>query len=121
MNTGIGDAVNLAWKLAAVIQGRASTNLLESYELERLPFARSLVATTDRVFEAVVGLALLAILAGRPISAQEITARPTAPPRAAQVLVDEAVAKAAVENKGVLVKFGASWCGWQRFSPACGI
>lgn len=59
MNTGIGDAVNLAWKLAAVLTGRAASLLLDSYEPERLPFARSLVATTDRIFEAVVGRGLL--------------------------------------------------------------
>ena len=50
MNTGIGDAVNLAWKLAAVLGGRAQANLLDSYEAERIGFARRLVATTDRVF-----------------------------------------------------------------------
>jgi 2-polyprenyl-6-methoxyphenol hydroxylase-like FAD-dependent oxidoreductase len=60
MNTGIGDAVNLAWKLAAVLAGRADASLLDSYEAERIPFARSLVATTDRIFEAVVGKGLLA-------------------------------------------------------------
>lgn len=60
MNTGIGDAVNLAWKLAAVLAGRADASLLDSYEAERVPFARSLVATTDRIFEAVVGRSLLA-------------------------------------------------------------
>jgi 2-polyprenyl-6-methoxyphenol hydroxylase-like FAD-dependent oxidoreductase len=50
MNTGIGDAVNLAWKLAAVLAGRAPDNLLDTYEIERIGFARRLVATTDRVF-----------------------------------------------------------------------
>ena len=50
MNTGIGDAINLAWKLAAVLAGRASDNLLDTYEAERIGFARRLVATTDRVF-----------------------------------------------------------------------
>ena len=50
MNTGIGDAINLAWKLAAVLGGRASDSLLDSYEAERIGFARRLVATTDRVF-----------------------------------------------------------------------
>lgn len=50
MNTGIGDAVNLAWKLAAVLQGRARAELLDSYEPERIAFARRLVATTDRGF-----------------------------------------------------------------------
>jgi hypothetical protein len=50
MNTGIGDAINLAWKLAAVLSGRASDGLLDSYDAERIGFARRLVATTDRVF-----------------------------------------------------------------------
>jgi 2-polyprenyl-6-methoxyphenol hydroxylase-like FAD-dependent oxidoreductase len=53
MNTGIGDAVNLAWKLAAVLHGRATASLLDSYEPERIAFARRLVATTDRVFTGV--------------------------------------------------------------------
>src|SRR3984893_7250784 len=53
MNTGIGDAINLAWKLAAVIAGRADDNLLDSYEAERIGFARRLVATTDRIFSFV--------------------------------------------------------------------
>jgi 2-polyprenyl-6-methoxyphenol hydroxylase-like FAD-dependent oxidoreductase len=50
MNTGIGDAINLAWKLAAVVRGRAGDTLLDSYEAERIGFARRLVATTDQAF-----------------------------------------------------------------------
>jgi hypothetical protein len=53
MNTGIGDAVNLAWKLAAILRGRAGTGLLDTYEPERIAFARRLVATTDRAFTVV--------------------------------------------------------------------
>jgi hypothetical protein len=53
MNTGIGDATNLAWKLAAVLQRRAPPWLLDTYEPERIAFARRLVATTDRAFTAV--------------------------------------------------------------------
>ncbi len=53
MNTGIGDAVNLAWKLAAVLKGEAPDTLLDTYEPERIAFARRLVATTDRVFTIV--------------------------------------------------------------------
>jgi len=53
MNTGIGDAVNLAWKLADVLRGRAAPTLLDSYEPERIAFARRLVATTDTVFELI--------------------------------------------------------------------
>ncbi|HZZ72748.1 MAG TPA: FAD-dependent monooxygenase [Pirellulales bacterium] len=52
MNTGIGDAVNLAWKLAAVLRG-AAPDLLATYEAERIGFARTLVATTDRAFSLV--------------------------------------------------------------------
>jgi 2-polyprenyl-6-methoxyphenol hydroxylase-like FAD-dependent oxidoreductase len=59
MNTGIGDAVNLAWKLAAVLGGHATPGLLATYEADRLPFARFLVATTDRLFEGLVGRSLL--------------------------------------------------------------
>jgi hypothetical protein len=54
MNTGIGDAVNLAWKLAHVIQGRGGPLLLDSYESERIGFARTLVSTTDRAFTPLV-------------------------------------------------------------------
>jgi 2-polyprenyl-6-methoxyphenol hydroxylase-like FAD-dependent oxidoreductase len=50
MNTGIGDAINLAWKLAAVVKGRANDALLDSYEAERIGFAQRLVASTDRAF-----------------------------------------------------------------------
>ena len=53
MNTGIGDAVNLAWKLATVLKNRAGDRLLDTYEPERIAFARRLVATTDRVFTMV--------------------------------------------------------------------
>src|SRR4030088_994549 len=53
MNTGIGDAINLAWKLTAVVAGRAPDKLLDSYETERIGFARRLVATTDRIFSFV--------------------------------------------------------------------
>ncbi len=50
MNTGIGDSINLAWKLAAVLNGSAAASLLDTYEAERRAFALRLVSTTDRVF-----------------------------------------------------------------------
>ena len=53
MNTGIGDAVNLSWKLAHVVQGRAPETLLNTYEPERIGFARALVASTDRGFQVI--------------------------------------------------------------------
>ena len=54
MNTGMGDAVNLAWKLAAVLQGRADAKLLDSYEPERIAFARLLIDGTDRAFKIAI-------------------------------------------------------------------
>ena len=53
MNTGIGDAINLAWKLASVIKGRANAALLDTYQRERMAFARRLVDTTDRAFKLI--------------------------------------------------------------------
>lgn len=43
MNTGIHDAVNLAWKLSLVLQGFAKPDLLHTYEAERLPNVQRLI------------------------------------------------------------------------------
>lgn len=43
-NTGVGDAVNLGWKLAAVLHGWAPSQLLDSYEAERRPVAQQTIA-----------------------------------------------------------------------------
>ena len=51
MNTGIGDAVDLGWKLAAVLQGWGGARLLESYELERKPVATTSVMASSEVFQ----------------------------------------------------------------------
>ena len=55
MNTGIGDAFNLAWKLAQTIKGRIDPAVLDTYEPERIAFARTLVESTDRAFQGLVG------------------------------------------------------------------
>ena len=39
LNLGIGDAMNLGWKLGAVLAGRASEALLDTYDCERRPIA----------------------------------------------------------------------------------
>lgn len=43
-NTCVGDAVNLGWKLVAVLRGWAGPGLLDSYEPERRPVARQTIA-----------------------------------------------------------------------------
>ena len=53
MNTGIGDAYNLGWKLALVVKGHAHDSLLDSYEAERMPFARAILNGSDRGFSLV--------------------------------------------------------------------
>lgn len=55
MNTGIQDAYNLAWKLALVVKGAADKRILDSYNDERLPNARRLLQTTDRMFNLAAG------------------------------------------------------------------
>jgi hypothetical protein len=52
MNTGMQDAFNLAWKLAAVVDAAAGAALLDSYEAERAPVADQVIAFTDRLTRA---------------------------------------------------------------------
>jgi 2-polyprenyl-6-methoxyphenol hydroxylase-like FAD-dependent oxidoreductase len=60
MNTGMGDAVNLAWKLAAVLQDRAAPHILDSYHIERHTFAEALIDGTDKAFRLVTSQSMLA-------------------------------------------------------------
>lgn len=48
MNTGVQDAINLSWKLAAVIQGLAQPELLDTYSLERVADARQICVEAGR-------------------------------------------------------------------------
>jgi hypothetical protein len=50
MNLGIGDAYNLGWKLALVMQNQAYLSLLDSYEMERRPVALRILKGADRGF-----------------------------------------------------------------------
>ena len=56
MNTGIGDAENLAWKLAMVVNGRAPRRLLDTYEQERRPIAEEVLSGTTALTSFVLGL-----------------------------------------------------------------
>lgn len=64
MNTGIMDAINLAWKLATVINRKSMTDtakdqLLDSYEKERRAFAISVVGATDNGFKVITSSGFL--------------------------------------------------------------
>src|SRR5262249_59748983 len=52
MNTGIGDAIDLGWKLAATLQGWGGPQLMESYDAERRPVGLRNVAMTTEFFLA---------------------------------------------------------------------
>ncbi|MEV4319314.1 FAD-dependent monooxygenase [Actinocrispum sp. NPDC049592] len=51
MNTGISDAMNLGWKLAAAVKGTAPSWLLDTYETERHPVGEAVLKNTDRLFK----------------------------------------------------------------------
>jgi FAD binding domain len=61
MNTGIGDAVDLGWKLAALLNGWGAPRLLHSYEAERRPIALQNRAAAQR--HAEVRFAITALIA----------------------------------------------------------
>jgi 2-polyprenyl-6-methoxyphenol hydroxylase-like FAD-dependent oxidoreductase len=61
MNTGLQDAANLGWKLAAAAQGRAPRGLLDSYEAERHPVGRLVLRSSG----AIIRMAMVRSRAGR--------------------------------------------------------
>ena len=48
MNTGMQDAINLAWKLALVVQQKAKPLILDSYTDDRSPVAKQVLADSGR-------------------------------------------------------------------------
>jgi 2-polyprenyl-6-methoxyphenol hydroxylase-like FAD-dependent oxidoreductase len=56
MHTGLGDAVDLAWKLAAVLQGWGGAALLDSYQIERKPVALDNVKVSTSEFTLLAAM-----------------------------------------------------------------
>jgi len=54
MNTGLQDAYNLAWKMAGVVNNQLNEAVLDSYAAERMPVAKYLLNSTDRVFKVIL-------------------------------------------------------------------
>jgi 2-polyprenyl-6-methoxyphenol hydroxylase-like FAD-dependent oxidoreductase len=52
MNTGVADATNLSWKLAAVLAGWGGDSLLDTYESERRPIADTNAKASTRLFHS---------------------------------------------------------------------
>ena len=79
-NTGVGNAVNLGWKLAAVLHGWAPAELLDTYESERRPVAAETIriasenarmVSTDLASAALMG-GPEAFAAARPAAAETV-------------------------------------------------
>lgn len=49
MNTGMQDAINLAWKIALVYHSKANDNVLDSYEAERRPVAQNVIEKSGKL------------------------------------------------------------------------
>ncbi|KAI0401900.1 FAD binding domain-containing protein [Xylaria palmicola] len=54
MNTGIQDAINLGWKLGAVLRGEKPDSFLDSYNTERYRVGQYLLTSTDKAFTYVM-------------------------------------------------------------------
>jgi 2-polyprenyl-6-methoxyphenol hydroxylase-like FAD-dependent oxidoreductase len=62
MNTGLGDAVDLSWKLAACLEGWGGTGLLDAYQIERQPVARRIVRQATETRSELADPATLALV-----------------------------------------------------------
>ncbi|MEV5434838.1 FAD-dependent monooxygenase [Streptomyces sp. NPDC052682] len=54
MNTGLQDAANLGWKLAAVLRGHADDRLLDTYQAERHPVGRTVLLSSGGIVRAAM-------------------------------------------------------------------
>jgi 2-polyprenyl-6-methoxyphenol hydroxylase-like FAD-dependent oxidoreductase len=88
MNAGIQDMINLSWKLAMVLEGRARPELLDTYESDRLPVIRELVKMTERatkVFNSTNPLVHAALTHVAPILLARSTVQNKAAPKLGQL------------------------------------
>jgi 2-polyprenyl-6-methoxyphenol hydroxylase-like FAD-dependent oxidoreductase len=88
MNAGIQDMINLSWKLAMVLDGRARPKLLDTYQSDRLPVIRQLVRMTDRAtraFNSTNPLVHAAITRLAPVALARSRVQDKAAPRLGQL------------------------------------
>lgn len=85
MNVGLQDAVNLGWKLALVVQGRAAPGLLTTYTQERRAVDANIVRFVRRATAAVVARGSL-VTAFRPLLRRMVLCSPGARRQAARTL-----------------------------------
>jgi hypothetical protein len=88
MNAGIQDMINMAWKLAMVLNGKARPELLDTYQSDRLPVIRQLVRMTERAtraFNSTNPLVRAAISRIAPIALARPSVQNKAAPRLGQL------------------------------------
>ena len=88
MNAGIQDMINLCWKLAMVLDGTARPELLDTYESDRLPVIRQLVAMTERatkVFNSTNPLVHAALTRLAPLALSRDAVQDKAAPKLGQL------------------------------------
>ncbi|MFE6165369.1 FAD-dependent monooxygenase [Streptomyces sp. NPDC056486] len=73
MNTGLQDAVNLSWKLAAAVNGRASDGLLDTYQSERHPIGKAVLRSSGGIVRLAMAKRPWSI-AGRAVFASFVSA-----------------------------------------------
>lgn len=71
MNTGMHDAVNLAWKLGGVVKGWYGSEILQTYEDERRPAAQHLIEL-DKAFSATISGTVPEKYKDSPLNANEL-------------------------------------------------
>jgi 2-polyprenyl-6-methoxyphenol hydroxylase-like FAD-dependent oxidoreductase len=100
MNTGIGDAIDLAWKLAATLQGWGGPGLLATYEVERRLIGERNVKASQRAFEArLVWRDLCAVECSAVMKSNDQAART----RLGQVWLDEHTKGASLAGLGGII------------------
>lgn len=109
MNTGMQDAFNLAWKLALMVKGQASAQLLHSYEAEREQVGEALLHGTGRATRLVLTHHPLLVALRNRLAPLYFSAAPGALHRLAEALSEISIAyphspivRDVRDNKGAL-------------------
>ena len=77
---GIRDVANLGWKLARVLRGQSSSDLLDTYASERIPHVREYIAQAVRLGEVITSCSLRHVVGGTPTGDGGLRIESIAPP-----------------------------------------
>ena len=112
LNTGLGDAVDLAWKLAATLSGWGGAGLLDSYEIERHPVGVRNVGHASMTFDTD------RTQSPHPEIAQDTPAGAAARRRMGEAIVRTQTAKFITDGIALGYRYDPSPICWGEQSPA---